>query len=76
MTDARNDHTFPRPGLTRDPHRDPVRARPPRGFRIRAQSVENCYSLGTRTAWLRSVMKTLAVRGMLRTLPKDRRRQP
>jgi hypothetical protein len=31
---------------------------------MNTSSVENWYSFGSRTAWLRLVMKTLAVRGM------------
>ena len=34
-------------------------------LRMNTSSVENWYSLGRRTAWLRLVMKTLAVRGMV-----------
>src|SRR6185295_14423913 len=37
-------------------------------LRMKTSSVENWYSLGSRTAWLRLVMKTLAVRGMVRSL--------
>ena len=33
-------------------------------LRMNTSAVENWYSLGSRTAWLRLVMKTLAVRGM------------
>src|SRR5262245_34122865 len=33
-------------------------------LRMNTSSVENWYSFGSRTAWLRLVMKTLAVRGM------------
>jgi hypothetical protein len=38
-------------------------------FRMNTSFVENRYSLGSRTAWLRFVMNTLAVRGMVTDLP-------
>src|SRR5438093_4831661 len=37
-------------------------------LRMNTSSVENWYSFGSRTAWLRLVMKTLAVRGMIKSL--------
>jgi len=33
-------------------------------FRMKISGVENWYYFGSRTAWLRLVMNTLAVRGM------------
>src|SRR5262245_60624737 len=38
-------------------------------LRMNTSSVENWYSFGNRTAWLRLVMKTLAVRGMASNPP-------